>query len=288
MKRPSQAHSDQPHDARSATHEVRDRLFPVDPVNPDETDAHRFSRPPQFWLAVVGALGVVSLVYLAFMATNQSPGGGAAMASDLRADTLVRFAQTGSSDIFGMGSMDNIKSAVTSAEAAGSEAAAASSGMVAFVQAPDTSRTFRTVSWGMSMKDVRAHETARLTSESATSLHYRDQRSGRACNITYSFKAGKLSGAFCKITSPIADPALYYRKLEGLTLYFCKVLGEPTVSDYRWTNTSYQNDRSKWGLAMSKGWLTGHFVWDGVRTKVDLTASSASGTFQTDIELSAR
>jgi len=143
---------------------------------------------------------------------------------------------------------------------------------------------FRTVRWGMSISEVKKQEKAKLLSESSAQLEYEAEFLGYTCKVLYYFTSSKLQRAEMLISQDHTDPAKYYKDYESLIRFLNPLYGSP-VSDLKdWKNEMYKNDRSRYGFAISIGFLSCKTVWNNKRSQVSLNITGGNHKIKTNLE----
>lgn len=148
----------------------------------------------------------------------------------------------------------------------------------------DSEYDFRKVRWGMSKKEVMSTEEAKLLKNEDAGLEYAISLFGYDCNVTYSFIDGKLSTASLHIRQPHIDPALYYKDYKSLKEYLRPLYGDALSDKCDWKNEMYRGDESKWGFAVSLGFLTCRTLWHNDRTQITLLISGSNHQITTNLE----
>jgi len=143
---------------------------------------------------------------------------------------------------------------------------------------------FRQVRWGMSKKEVLNAEKAQLVKNGSDTLTYEVQFLGYDCSVLYIFIAQKLSKAVFLIQQSHVDPSLFYKDFDELKKYLSPLYGSAVSDRYDWKNEIYKNDKSKWGFAISIGFLTCRTDWQNDRTRIELRISGANHQISTTIE----
>jgi hypothetical protein len=148
----------------------------------------------------------------------------------------------------------------------------------------DTSFDFRKVRWGMGKQQVRASESGKFLKGSSDSLQYELEFLGYTCTISYMFANDKLTKAVLLIEQPHVDPALYYKDYENLKNYLSPIYKNKVSERCDWQNEMYKSDKSKWGFAVSIGFLTCQTQWKNARTAIVLEISGGNHEISTRIE----
>ncbi|MFC1476728.1 hypothetical protein ACFL5S_02065, partial [Fibrobacterota bacterium] len=133
-----------------------------------------------------------------------------------------------------------------------------------------TTDDFRSVRWGMTVAQVKQTEKLKLLEEEMESLKYDYTLIGMKCNILYHFKAGKLASARYTIQQKHHDPALFNKDFVSLKKHLRLMYGAPATIQDNWGNDQFKSDESKWGFAVSIGFLTRLVTWRTGETKVAL------------------
>lgn len=148
----------------------------------------------------------------------------------------------------------------------------------------DSNYDFRKVRWGMTKKEVMNSEDARLLKNEDDRLDYAISLFGYDCNVSYSFINEKLSTADLKIRQPHVDPALYYEDYKSLKEYLAPLYGNALSDKCEWKNEIYRGDESKWGFAVSLGFLSCRTLWHNERTQIALLISGGNHQITTNLE----
>lgn len=143
---------------------------------------------------------------------------------------------------------------------------------------------FRTVRWGMSIPEVKKQEPAKLLGESSDQLEYEAEFLGYTCKVLYYFTSSKLQRAEMLISQDHTDPAKYYKDYENLIKFLNPLYGSPVSDQKDWKNDMYKNDRSRYGFAISIGFLNCKTVWNNKRSQVSLTISGGNHKIKTNLE----
>ncbi len=150
----------------------------------------------------------------------------------------------------------------------------------------DTSFDFRNVRWGMSKAQVKNAEKAKQIKSDNEHLQYDLEFLGYTCQVIYFFEKDCLKKAELKIKQDHVDPARYFRDYEELKKYLKPIYGVPVSDRMDWKNEMYSNDPSKWGFAVSIGFLSCRTTWRNNRTLVSLNISGGNHQITTVIEYS--
>lgn len=148
----------------------------------------------------------------------------------------------------------------------------------------DKDHDFRKARWGMTTAQVKQAETARFVSGNTNTIEYSNTLAGLKCRIIYEFESGSLVRAGYKIEQDHFDPQVFYEDFQKLTGFLTTVYGTPGERNYDWKNEMYKRDRTKWGFAISIGFLSCRVIWGTGRSKIDLKISGGKHTFNTTIQ----
>lgn len=129
---------------------------------------------------------------------------------------------------------------------------------------------FRNVNWGMSLAQVKKIENLKLLEEGKESLKYDYTLIGMKCNVLYNFKNDKLTAARYIIRQKHHDPALFNEDFIALKKHLKLMCGAPVNVQDIWKNEQFKSDKSKWGFAVSIGFLTRMVIWKTGKTKIVL------------------
>jgi len=151
----------------------------------------------------------------------------------------------------------------------------------------DAKYDFRKVRWGMSKKEVVAAEDARLVTNSGDTLMYEMQFLGYNCSVLYQFSKGTLLSALFLIKQSHVDPALFFKDYDELKKYLAPIYGNPLSDKYEWKNDIYKTDKSKWGFAVSIGFLVCRTEWHSNRTRIELKINGGNHQISTEIAYSS-
>lgn len=146
---------------------------------------------------------------------------------------------------------------------------------------------FRKARWGMSKKEVMASEDAKLIKDNESSVDYEVLFLGYNCTVSYSFLKGAFTKATFFIRQPHVDPAMYYNDYENLKAYLTPIYNRPSSDNCAWKNEMYRPDKSKWGFAVSLGFLTCRTEWANDRTQIILTINGNNHQIATNLEYNA-
>ncbi|HEX3019841.1 MAG TPA: hypothetical protein VHP36_06050 [Chitinispirillaceae bacterium] len=148
----------------------------------------------------------------------------------------------------------------------------------------DNNYDFRTIRWGMNKAQVAKSETAKLLKNDGENVNYELEFLGYTCQVVYVFQKDRLIRAELKILQDHVDPARYFKDYEDLKKYLQQIYGASVSDKNEWKNEMYSGDPSKWGFAVSIGFLSCRTVWKDSRTIVSLNISGGNHQITTIIE----
>jgi hypothetical protein len=125
----------------------------------------------------------------------------------------------------------------------------------------------------MSKDEVKEIEQREFTADEGKvqeSISYSDKISNLECVLAYIFVKDKLSSAGYIITENHANNNAYIDDYEYLKELLEKKYGEPLREDITWKSEQYKDDKSNWGMAISKGDLIYTAHWETPTTEIDL------------------
>jgi hypothetical protein len=120
---------------------------------------------------------------------------------------------------------------------------------------------FRNVNWGVTIQQVKKIENLKLINEKDNLLEYEYTLIGMRCKVIYYFRNNSLTKAQYKIDRKHYDPANFNRDYLALKKYLVGLYGDPKIDKDTWHNDQYKSDKTKWGFAVSIGFLTRMAIW---------------------------
>ncbi len=146
---------------------------------------------------------------------------------------------------------------------------------------------FRSVSWGMNKQQVKSAEKLKLIDEYKDSLKYDHEIQGIRCNVYYVFESDKLVSARYTMVRKHFDPADYNADFIALKKHLTQTFGPAaSVQDF-WNNEMYKDDETKYGFAVSIGFLTRTVNWKQERSKVLLQMEGINHEVFTNVKYSS-
>jgi hypothetical protein len=147
-----------------------------------------------------------------------------------------------------------------------------------------TTSDFKNVSWGMSVTQVKRIERLKLIEEGKDFLKYDDALTGMNCDVIYYFTEEKLSSARYTIKQKHHDPALFSEDFVALKKHLCLMYGPYVSVEDKWNDDQFKSDESKWGFAVSLGFLTRSVKWKKAETDIVLLMAGQNHEIFMNIE----
>lgn len=135
-----------------------------------------------------------------------------------------------------------------------------------FVWADDFN--FRHTRWGMAQKEVLASETLVPVEKDNNFVKYKTQILGKNVDLVYVFAQNKLIGASYILDENYLKAEQFIQTFTQFKKELTKKYGQPIKDITRWENNAFKNDRSKWGMAISLGYLEYFTFWETPVTTV--------------------
>lgn len=127
---------------------------------------------------------------------------------------------------------------------------------------------FRNVNWGMTLQQVKMNEKLQLINSDNQLLEYEYTLIGMRCKVLYYFSSNSLTKAQYKLNRKHYDPSNFNKDYTALKQYLIRLYGDPNIDQDNWHNDQYKSDPTKWGFAVSIGFLTRTAVWKNGRSKI--------------------
>jgi len=136
----------------------------------------------------------------------------------------------------------------------------------------DTTKSFdfRKAKWGMSKKDIKKTEKAKVVRDDNEVLAYDDKVSGMDVLIGYIFINDKLVRSKYVFLNKHTNKNDYISDFGTIKSSIIQKYGEPKEDEKYWNNDLYKNDYDDWGFAISLGHLSYYTVWETPITKIVL------------------
>jgi hypothetical protein len=113
---------------------------------------------------------------------------------------------------------------------------------------------FRLASWGMTPNDVvAAEEKIDPVERTENMITYKTQLLNRNVLLHYLFVQDTLVGAIYKLDDNYLNSDHFIQAYDQFRQKVTEKYGLPSKKTTNWLNTTYRNNRKKWGLALSLG-----------------------------------
>jgi len=150
------------------------------------------------------------------------------------------------------------------------------------------SQDFRKATWGMSPSQVKSSESSKLMNETSELLVYQTTLAGFEAFAGYIFADGKLTRTKYIMAVTHSNDNDYisdYNRLNGLLK---KKYGEPVEDEIYWnTDSSFKNDKSFWGHAISQGYLILYSIYRTSNTEIKIMLSAEDFNIVNEIQYSS-
>ena len=129
---------------------------------------------------------------------------------------------------------------------------------------------FRLTRWGMTQNDViAAEEKMDPVERSENMVTYKTQVLKRNVLLHYLFVKDKLVGAKYKLDDNYLNSNHFIRAYNQFKQKVTEKYGPPSRKTTKWLNTTYKNNRQKWGLALSLGHIEYVTNWKTQNTTIE-------------------
>jgi|AntAceMinimDraft_17_1070374.scaffolds.fasta_scaffold26500_2 hypothetical protein len=130
---------------------------------------------------------------------------------------------------------------------------------------------FRKTNWGMSVKQVKAIEDAKLGPAGDSELGYSGIKiDGKDFICVYFFLEDKLYRSAYGLLGEHSNDNLYIDDYENLKEALTKKYGKPRFDKVTWRNDLFKDSRQDWGTAISMGHLEYFSSWETSTTDINL------------------
>jgi hypothetical protein len=127
---------------------------------------------------------------------------------------------------------------------------------------------FRYTRWGMTPEEVIASETMAPIEKDETMIKYNTQLLDKNVELLYLFAQNKLIGASYKLDENYLNSERFIKTYTRFKEQLIKKYGLPNKEITHWKNDAFKSDRSKWGIALSLGYLEYFTIWETPDTTV--------------------
>ena len=121
---------------------------------------------------------------------------------------------------------------------------------------------FRYTRWGMTPEEVIASETMAPIEKDETMIKYNTQILNKNVELLYLFAQNKLIGASYKLDENYLNSERFIKAYTRFKGELIKKYGQPNKEITQWKNDAFKSDRSKWGIALSLGYLEYFTFWE--------------------------
>ena len=127
---------------------------------------------------------------------------------------------------------------------------------------------FRYTRWGMTPEEVTASETMAPIAKDEKMIKYKTQILDKNVELLYLFAQNKLIGASYKLAENYLNSEKFIKTYARFKEELTKKYGQPDKEITHWKNNAFKSDRSKWGIAVSLGYLEYFTFWETQGTTV--------------------
>ncbi len=127
---------------------------------------------------------------------------------------------------------------------------------------------FRYTKWGMSPAEVISSEKMDPIEKDEKMIKYKTQILDKNVELLYLFAENKLIGASYKLDENYLNSERFIKAYARFKEELIKKYGPPNKEITNWKNDAFKSDRSKWGIALSLGYLEYFTFWETPGTKV--------------------
>ena len=128
---------------------------------------------------------------------------------------------------------------------------------------------FRLTRWSMTQNDVvSAEEKMDPVERSENMITYKTQILNRNVLLHYLFVQDKLVGAIYKLDDNYLNSYHFIKAYDQFKQKVTEKYGPPSKKTTNWLNTTYKNNRKKWGLALSLGHTEYVTIWKSQTTTI--------------------
>jgi hypothetical protein len=139
----------------------------------------------------------------------------------------------------------------------------------------ESKTNFRNTRWGMNKTQVvriEGRPNQRESSGGLDIIQYPQKILDMDCMVGYVFALNRLAKAKYSFLANYEDKNQYISSYKKIRDILIQKYGKTENERVAWQNKQYQDDRSKWGLALSQGHLELNSLWKDSETKIELRA----------------
>jgi len=148
-------------------------------------------------------------------------------------------------------------------------------------------RNFEEMHWGLSKKEVVEIEGKPSDQRKVRDLEvmrYEQRIINLDCAIDYFFAANKLSRTRFCFMGDYLDKNVYLQDYQKIKIALVQKFGRPLEEGMKWRDTSYKDDFSSWGEAVSLGHLELSSLWLTPQTEITVNLSGADDEILLTVE----
>jgi hypothetical protein len=127
---------------------------------------------------------------------------------------------------------------------------------------------FRHTKWGMTPEEVVASETMDPIEQDEKTIRYKTKILDKDVELLYLFAQNKLVGASYMLDENYLNSDRFIKTYTRFKEQLIKKYGPPSKEITQWKNDAFKSDRSKWGIALSLGYLEYLTFWETESTTV--------------------
>ena len=127
---------------------------------------------------------------------------------------------------------------------------------------------FRHTKWGMTPEEVVASETMDPIEKDEKMIKYQTQILDKKVELLYLFAQNKLVGASYMLDENYLNSERFIKIYTRFKEELIKKYGPPNKEITNWKNDAFKSNRSKWGIAVSLGYLEYFTFWETPDTTV--------------------
>ena len=127
---------------------------------------------------------------------------------------------------------------------------------------------FRNTRWGMTQEEVIAAETMDPVEKDKNAITYKTRVLEKDVALRYVFAQNKLIGASYMLDDNYINSEQFIQTYAQFKKELIKKYGQPVKDITQWKNDAFKKDRSKWGMALSLGYLEYFTFWETPVTTV--------------------
>jgi hypothetical protein len=127
---------------------------------------------------------------------------------------------------------------------------------------------FRHTKWGMTPEEVIASETMNPIEKDEKMIKYKTQILDKKVELLYQFAQNKLIGASYNLDENYLNSERFIKTYTRFKEELIKKYGPPNKEITNCKNDAFKSNRSKWGIAVSLGYLEYFTFWETPATTV--------------------